>query len=928
MKNRGRDALWAGVLLALGAAVSSTALWCDSGLGIESAVSKGEITTAGEKHRESGIAQARIQSTERRGAHRTVATPAAALPSATTPAGRILRPVKLEALGAEATARLRKGKRWFRDREPVTVDLERVRAARDGTGPRLRFDLGNGRKVVGKTANRVIRGENSYTLHGKLRGELGGRFVLTVHDAVVVANIRSEREGYWQVRYLGEGVHEVRAFDESRAPRCALSDGHMQPARARAPEEQFESAAAMGAAADGVEFASDGASPPVEPPPEGNVPPTNSGGGQTGFDVLIVYTPTVTNLVGGEAAIGALAHMAVDETNICYANSGVQLYGRLVHHQEMDDLESASMPYDLGRFSGEIDGFMDEVHALRDYYYADIVSLWGDYSDYCGIAHLLEDPAEDFEDSAFHVCDYSCATGNLTFAHEMGHNMGSHHAVGDNGNEPGDGAYDYSNGWRWTGSDGKLYRSIMAHWPGNRVPCYSNPEVLYMGMPTGSPMEAPNAADNARSLNNLSSLVAGWRVIPDAALAAGPGALERLALEGETLPVEAVSVRNIGEGAVSYSVAHDCAWLSVSPGSGTAEHPVESPHAFSVQTESLSAGTYRDVVSFIGSAGAPVEIPVVIRILDGDATQIVEYQSAGPLTIGPGEWGIGPAAPYPSTIDVQGVDGTIADITVKIDGLSHDRSRDVDILLKGPQGQSVILVSDAGGDYQVQGVDLEFVTSLRGVAGALAPFDPLVSGTYSATDHFAGDIFDAPAPAAATEAGLEAFVGTDPNGAWELFVMDDDAINAGTIMSWRLEFVISLGATSYASWAQLYFGGETAPGGAPGDDPDGDAIPNLQEYALDLDPHANSCGALPRLVRGVPAGGEEPHAGLVVHRGSNHPDVNYRVEISSDLQTWFSGGTDTVVEADSPTFLKVYDAQEAGAQSARYLRLCVEQSGP
>ncbi len=923
MKVLSRGALWGGALLSLMTAVSWTVTLTWPGDRFGAAVAKGEsaITQGGQEK----AAQPRSLRTRRPGAVVATAAPAAGLDAEGHHSARILTPAAASALSAGAATRLRSGKQWFGERQPVTVDLERVRLARDGTAPRLRFDLGGGRKVVGKTANRIIRGENSYTLHGKLRGELGGSFVLSVHDSVVVANIRSAREGLWQIRYLGEGVHEVRAFDESRAPKCAMADGRARSSSADAQGHRLEPVEHVGVAADGNEFASDGASPPVEPPPEGNAPaPTNSGGGQTGFDILIVYTPTVTNLVGGESAIAALANMAVDETNICYANSGVHLQGRLVHHQELNDLESPSMPYDLNRFSGKIDGFMDEVHALRDYYYADIVSLWGDYSDYCGIAHLLEDPVAEFEESAFNVCDYSCATGNLTFAHEMGHNMGSHHAVGDNGNQPGDGAYNYSNGWRWTGSDGYLYRTIMAHWPGTRVAQFSNPEVFYMGMPTGEPMGSPEEADNVSSLNNLCDVIAGWRWIADPALAAGPGRLERLALQGETLPVEGVSVRNIGEGVISYDVGHSCSWLSVSPGNGTAEHPVESPHSVGLHTEDLSAGTYMDVVRITGSTGAPVEVPVVVRILDEDTSEIVEFQSAGPLTIGPGEWGVGPAAPYPSTIDVQGVNGTIADLTVKLDGLSHDRARDVDILLKGPEGQSVILVSDAGGDYQIQAADLEFVTSLRGFAAAMPAFDPLVSGTYAPTDHFGGDIFDAPAPAAAAEAGLEAFVGTDPNGAWELFVMDDDAMNAGTILGWRLEFVISLGATSYASWAQMYFGGEAAIGGGPGDDPDGDAITNLQEYALDLDPHASSCGALPRLVHGVPTGGEGSHVGLVVCRGSNHPDVTYRVEVSSDLQTWSSGGPHTVVESDSPTVLKVYDALEAGGQPARYLRLCVE----
>ena len=59
----------------------------------------------------------------------------------------------------------------------------------------------------------------------------------------------------------------------------------------------------------------------------------------------------------------------------------------------------------------------------------------------------------------------------------------------------------------------------------------------------------------------------------------------------------------------------------------------------------------------------------------------------------------GPASPYPSTITVAGVTGTITKVTVAFGNLSHTFPRDMDILLVGPMGHTVMLMSDVGGTF-------------------------------------------------------------------------------------------------------------------------------------------------------------------------------------------------------------------------------------
>src|SRR5262249_38804312 len=59
----------------------------------------------------------------------------------------------------------------------------------------------------------------------------------------------------------------------------------------------------------------------------------------------------------------------------------------------------------------------------------------------------------------------------------------------------------------------------------------------------------------------------------------------------------------------------------------------------------------------------------------------------------PGTGTSGPASPYPATIDVSGLQGTITRVRVRLNGIFHAKGSDVDALLVGPQGQSAALIA-------------------------------------------------------------------------------------------------------------------------------------------------------------------------------------------------------------------------------------------
>ncbi|MBD0325514.1 MAG: VCBS repeat-containing protein [Pyrinomonadaceae bacterium] len=165
---------------------------------------------------------------------------------------------------------------------------------------------------------------------------------------------------------------------------------------------------------------------------------------------------------------------------------------------------------------------------------------------------------------------------------------------------------------------------------------------------------------------------------------------------------------------------------------------------------------------------------------------------------------VGVANPYPSTINVSGLTGNVTNITVTFNNFNHTFPDDMDILLVGPTGANLVLMSDAGGSNDLTNGGLTFDDA---APATITDGGPLGSGIYKPSQFVAGDTYPAPAPAASANTTLAAaFNGTDPNGTWSLYAVDDTGVDQGVIGNgWYLTITTdSSPATAFTNATPLF----------------------------------------------------------------------------------------------------------------------------
>jgi hypothetical protein len=249
-------------------------------------------------------------------------------------------------------------------------------------------------------------------------------------------------------------------------------------------------------------------------------------GGPT-IDVMVAYTNGFASANGGTSSALTRINNLVDVTNQAYADSGVNQRIRLVHTMAVSYTDTNDNTKALDDVTGNdgsgnsvpIPSSLQGIASARNQYGADLVVLLRHFNDAgnngCGVAWLIGGGAQQIvpsEDNAFGYAvvqdgsDAGFFCLDSTFAHELGHTMGSAH---DRAHSDQSGAYSYSYGYVGNGTDG--FSTIMAYGSNTQTPLdlFSNPNVSKCeNSPCGVADGSTSSADNVHSLNNTASLIA------------------------------------------------------------------------------------------------------------------------------------------------------------------------------------------------------------------------------------------------------------------------------------------------------------------------------------------------------------------------------------------------------------------------------------
>ena len=378
----------------------------------------------------------------------------------------------------------------------VRVDVARLAAVKatieSGEPATLDLNLFDDVRLKAVDLRVAPTSSGGYSLSGRLEGVLFGTAVLVVKGDVVMGSIRSA-SGTYTVDAIG-GVCHIRQVDPSTLP--PLGEPLRPPASMLSPLGVSSTPGQSTVAEDG-----------------------------SFIDVLVLYTPAVRDAVGGIFAAHALVELMVAETNQAYRDSGVDQQVFLTRTVEVDYVEAGASLIDLRRLAFPDDGYLDEVHELREKTGADLVHLIATSRDVCGIAYLMSSPSRNFQGRGFGLTSYEC--GGNVLAHEFGHNMGLRHdRYVDAGNTPSPYSHGYVNQRafeegapatsRWRTVMAYVNQCVDAGFTCQRILRFSNPDLTYEGDSLGVAGErgsfaVDGPADARRTLNETRNIVASFR---------------------------------------------------------------------------------------------------------------------------------------------------------------------------------------------------------------------------------------------------------------------------------------------------------------------------------------------------------------------------------------------------------------------------------
>lgn len=432
-----------------------------------------------------------------------------------------------------------------------------------------------GREAVRAEIERVIHhGPTALTWIGSMPGEPG--HVLLARRGEWISGVIQTATETWEIRPDGTHGQVLMRVDPEGFPACG---GGIDPGEAA-------HSARPGSSAD--------------PHGDHHAAAAAPAGEETVIDLLVVYSAAARQQLGGTAQIEAHAQAAVDNGNLSLDQSLTDVSWNVVHIAEIDYTETGTCGERLGRLRNS-----PQAQGLRDSHGADMVGmLLADGGGACGCGYVMRNPGPGFSESAFQVTANSCAVGNLTYAHEHGHNSGMEHDPA-NGASPGSASYPWSFGHFVDGE----FRTVMSYaGPCTsscaRQPHFSNPDVLFERWPTGIEGER----NNARTAALTAPIIAAFRdrPAPQPDLSVEPAAFELRLLAGGS-DTRTLTLINNGNAELQWSIAASPARQPEQPGGGQASSRGALVWLdFDIESGSIAAGEQVAITLTVDTGGLAI----------------------------------------------------------------------------------------------------------------------------------------------------------------------------------------------------------------------------------------------------------------------------------------------------------------------------------
>ncbi|WP_376692700.1 M12 family metallo-peptidase [Wenzhouxiangella sp. EGI_FJ10409] len=457
-----------------------------------------------------------------------------------------------------------------------------------------------GRATLEARIKHVFRhGPDALTWTGTIEGEAG--HVLLARRGEWISGVVNTATESWEIRPDAEHGQILMRIDPAGFPACG---GGIDPGETMPPESSNATVAA---------------------PEEIGGDTAGVNGDKTAIDLLVVYSEAAREQLGGTAQIEAHAQAAIDNGNLALRDSLTETSWNIAHIAEIDFTETGTCGDRLGALRVNA-----QAQDLRDRYGADMVGmLLADGGSACGCGYVMRNPGPEFAASAFQVTANNCAVGNLTYAHEHGHNSGMEHDPA-NGASPGAASYD----WSFGHYADRLFRTVMSY--SNpcssgcpRQPYFSNPDISFNNIPTGIDRERHNALTAALT----APIIAEFRERPvqEPELSVDPAALEPAVLAGQTAAVE-MTLSNNGTAALDWTISAApegrsgrvdgtsngaLPWLDVDMESGSLAAGAQEVITLSLDAAELDIGEYPGRIDIDSNDPEQPEtaVPITLEVL-------------------------------------------------------------------------------------------------------------------------------------------------------------------------------------------------------------------------------------------------------------------------------------------------------------------------